>query len=350
MRDRRRRVLTEEAEAAVPAVRLAKATNPAELYSDSGRAARLNPISGLFPLRKLSISLVAGSALLAIAGCLGLHMAAEQLQLTLGSRATSALRLDSPAALARWLSSTLLGLAALTALFIYSLRKHRIDDYHGRYRVWLTMTLACLAASIVESTGIAALANELGRKASAVATLRFEIAWPAAIATLVTLLGIRLLFEIRRCGPALSALVLAMIAFTGAAAVDHQWPVEVSQASQPLWLGGCWLSGYVLILLTFLLYSRRVQVEIAGTAVLGTKAKPKRKKAASTTETPAPAPAKKPAIKVRTDLDPVETTEPERIKEAKPAAVSISIEPEQAAQRMSRAERKRLRHEQRKAS
>ena len=37
-------------------------------------------------------------------------------------------------------------MASATCLLTYSIRRHRIDDYRGRYRVWLGAALACLVA------------------------------------------------------------------------------------------------------------------------------------------------------------------------------------------------------------
>jgi hypothetical protein len=48
-------------------------------------------------------------------------------------------------------------LTAAHAVFIYSTRRHRLDDYRGRYRVWLWAALACLLLSINSITGIHAV-------------------------------------------------------------------------------------------------------------------------------------------------------------------------------------------------
>ena len=51
-------------------------------------------------------------------------------------------------------------LASVTCVLIYSLRRHRIDDFKGRYRVWMAAAAACALLS-VES--VAPLPSDVGR-------------------------------------------------------------------------------------------------------------------------------------------------------------------------------------------
>lgn len=47
-----------------------------------------------------------------------------------------ALQIDSKGSLACWFSSLVLLTAAIVSLLIYTVRKHRVNDYQGRYRIW----------------------------------------------------------------------------------------------------------------------------------------------------------------------------------------------------------------------
>ena len=49
----------------------------------------------------------------------------------------AALDIAAKGSLACWFSSLLLLAAAVMAVFVYAVRRHRTDDYQGRYRVWL---------------------------------------------------------------------------------------------------------------------------------------------------------------------------------------------------------------------
>ena len=241
-------------------------------------------------------------------------------------------------------------MAAVTALFIYSLRKHRLDDYHGRYRVWLAWPPPALSQVCWKAAAWRRwLASFADRRAPW--AVRFDIVWPAAIAVLVAAICIRLAIEIRRCGPAMTALSFAAIGFAFAAAATWGWPVEISQSATPLWARGSWLAGYVLLRLSFVLFGRRVQLEVSGAAARP--AKPKRKKTTAAADTKAVEPApRKPALKLRTDLDPVApaASAPVRTSEAKPESVPMKANPEPAKPHLSRAERRKLKQQRRMAS
>src|SRR5262249_12408526 len=50
--------------------------------------------------------------------------------------------------LASWLSSLIFTLAAVGSVLIYSIRRHKLDDYRGRYRLWLWCAAAWSVMSI----------------------------------------------------------------------------------------------------------------------------------------------------------------------------------------------------------
>jgi len=361
MRDRRRRLLPEDAarSAAAPDMRVTDGGDAQQLYSDAARAARQRGIHSLVPLRGWMLALAISGMLLAVGGLFGLHLAADRMQATLGRAAAGSLRIDRPASLSAWLASTLLAAAAGLSLFIFSLRRHRIDDYHGRYRMWILVAMACAVGNLFEASSLAAIVHSLCSAACGATGLRADLIGPAAMTTLVAGLVLRLGIEIRRCAPAMTTLVLACLAFGVAAATNFGWPVAHSPAMFPLWLRGSWLLGYVLLVTTLLLYSRRVQLEVAGAVALPVRVK--RKKPASKTADAddeesriAERPARK--LKLRTDLDPVDRSADADEQTAAPApklalggkspAASSSGDHSNDAKRLSRADRRKLRHEQ----
>ena len=360
--DRRRRLLADDADAPVdsPPIRLAgddtgNSGAAAHAYADAAREARRRPLHTLLPLSRLAISLCIGACLVGVAATLGLHVAATSLAPRLGEEAVVGLRLETPGSIGRWLASTLLGLTAATALFIYSLRRHRLDDYHGRYRVWIVMALACTVLSLAESTRLVALVRALVRLGTDWGQVRLDIVWPSLIAVLGIGLGVRLAFELKRSVPALLSLVSAALCFAISTAVFWQWPIAVNQMSAPLWGRGTWLLGYVLVLTTFVVYGRQVQMHVAGASALP--AKRKRKKPAEAPSEPSkPAAPRKPALKLRTDLDPVEVSEPTpsaaKAKETSPATLSTTASNNSgdSQKRLSRADRRRMARETRMAS
>ena len=354
--ERRRRLLSDDADQGDSApIRLASGSGETgdaqQTYSDAAREARKRSVCTLLPLSRLAIALYLSACLAAVGACLGLHVLAAMLEPRFGKEAVAALCLDAPASLGRWLASTLLGLAAATATFIYSLRRHRLDDYHGRYRVWILAAIVCLVLSLAESTAMTALIRAMVRQGTDWAHIRFNVVWPATVAVLATAMGLRLAIEMRRCRPALAAWALSGLSFVTSAAVYWRWPVIVGEASMPIWGRGSWLTGYLLVLATFFLYSRHVQLDVAGRSALP--AKRKRKKPVDVPqEAAAEAVPRKTALKLRTDLDPVGTAgrEPARANESKAAAVSLKTDLQPERQHLSRAERRKQRQERRMAS
>jgi len=354
--DRRRRLLAEEGTdepEARPAVRLATDTRSGKTnYAASAESARQRGLHTLVPARFPTIGLSVTLALLGIVGCGLLHWAADASTEALTAEELAALRYDGPGAMSRWFASTLLGLASAVSLFIYSLRRHRIDDYHGRYRVWLWTAMACLIASLAETTDIEHLLSGLARAASPTHDAPNHWLWSGMQAMIAGAVGLRLCVEMRRSRWALALMTLAAASFATSVAMANRWPAPLEAYLVPLLSRGVWLTGYVWVLTTFLFYARHVQMEILGVTSLTAK----RKKAAAKVVAAAAKEENRPAkssLKLRTDLDPVEST-PEPTK-ARPAEVAPtrpmeSSNPTQQNGGGSRAERRRQRHESRMAS
>ena len=293
-----------------------------------------------------------------VGACLALHVAADALVAIMPVEDVASLRLDEPSSIGNWLASTFLVIAGAAAAFVYSLRRHRIDDYHGRYRVWLWLLAVCLAASLAETTNLDRLARRICQLAANGSSLRNEVLWPTTVALIALAMGVRLFFEIRHCRSAVATLAGATLCFVFGAACNHGWPIAATDAGKPLLAYGGWLIGHVLLLATFLFYARHVQLEVTG--VLAVRTRPKRSKAkrlatdestAESSDLPA-----KPALRLRTDLDPVGASREDESSRSMPASSAskfasgaVSSEPP-LKQHLSRAERRRMRRESRMAS
>ena len=178
------------------------------------------------------------------------------------------------------------------------------------------------------------------------------IVWPAVLAALLGLAGIRLLLEVRRCRGALALLLLAGLGFSAAAAIDHGWFVDTASIQRQPIERGILLAGYVLMLTTLLFYARYVTLEIDGlVAVVPARQKPRKVKRAAApvadeirVDTP-----KKSAPQVRTDLDSVARPSPSApTTPVRPVASNNTPSNGSGGQDhrpLSRAERKRLRRE-----
>jgi hypothetical protein len=118
-----------------------------------------------------------------------------------------------------WASAVELLVAAMLAKLVYSLRRHRVDDYSGRYRVWRWMAWGGLLASADSVIG----GREVFAKAAATAT-GFSVTasasewWLAPAALIGAWIFVRLVLEIAECRTALISVLFAAGCYGVAAA------------------------------------------------------------------------------------------------------------------------------------
>ncbi len=312
----------------------------------------------LVPTGYLSIALVLVAGLSLVGLILFGHHARATLSAALGNAEAASFDLAAPLNFGQWFGSSLWLAAGMTALYVYALRRHSADDYHGRYRVWIMLAGACLVGSLIETAGASAVFRAGVRRLAALGSLGDSVLWPACVAIVLALVGLRLFVEIRKCRSAVAALAMATCALALATAARHGWLGEAVAGIEPLGSRGGDLVGYVLVLSSFLLFARHTLAEVVNpTAANSSDGRPTKRRSA---ERP-PAgrqsadASPRPTSPVRTDLDPVdrsaESVSTLRMPSGGGASRSASgnAEPEEA-HGLSRAERRRQRREARLAS
>ena len=160
------------------------------------------------------------------------------------------LRMDAADGFANLLLTATWAATAATCLLIYQLRRYRLDDYRGRYRVWriaiIAATLVAITSAVDVFAAIATLADStlgprVGLSPSRWLRILFE--------TVTAVMTVRLLIETRRCTSAQIAAVTAIIA---AVAREYSWwndapmthyGVYLVAVAAPLVAAGCaWLA------------------------------------------------------------------------------------------------------------
>ena len=186
--ERRRRVLrdelaqpaeTESADSA-PAPGGGSAKGPVRAYCSAVLAERQLRVTDFVPVRPLWAAV---AILLAVT-------------------AVAALDAAQRGSVASWFAGMLLASGAMLALATFGIRLHRVDDYRGRYRVWLWTATALAWASLDATTGIhdalgcglALLAGKTPDSGSFSAAC--TISWLAVYGLLFGTLAIRLAIEI----------------------------------------------------------------------------------------------------------------------------------------------------------
>lgn len=172
------------------------------------------------------------------------------------------LHLRSPSGIAHWLTCQLWMMTALSAWLIFQLRRHKLDDYRARYRIWAVLAVVGIFSSFDASTSALRL---FGMTIDGWA--RKEIGyggWPLVLATfasIVGVLGIRLCSELKSAPTSVACWLLglsawAVSALLGTGLIKTTW----SQASIDLIVGGCWLGGILSVFQAAGIYLRQTYI------------------------------------------------------------------------------------------
>jgi len=359
--ERRRRVLlderlassegqTEPSESAKPD-RAEAQGSVSKVYSDAALTRQQPPITCLIPTRPwtlLVLGLLGAGAVLSVQALYG------HVYLRLAPAWQVHLEMLDPAArgsLASWMSSLILFLAALAALLAFTIRRHRLDDYHGRYQVWMWAANGLLLASLDAATGLHVAINALVEPW--LGSLPQAGAWGVVFLSAgFGLLLARMVLEAWGCRSATGVLMLASCLY--AAALTLRLHPAVAHA-EPLWRMAhaiSLLTAHACLLYSIMLFCRHVYLQAqGGTGV----AAPKRKRSQPPKPAPsergsAPATAPPAAKNVRIDAPHQKSpaTAQPKVPGTQPVLTSNKnslrrTEDDEAEQAISKAERRRLR-------
>ncbi|HEX5103691.1 MAG TPA: hypothetical protein VFV87_07780, partial [Pirellulaceae bacterium] len=208
--ERRRRVLMDEIASPPPAADspeaqpapAGSAKGPVRAYSSAVLADRQPKVTDFVPVRPFAAIILVLLGLTGVAAIETIHIYLQTLASGPPPELLAALDVSRTGSLAAWFSSLLLALGAVGALVIFGVRAHRVDDYRGRYRIWLWTAAALGWASLDATTqmhgalgfGVSVFAlQQLGGPSAAAAV---TMGWLAVYALLLGTLAIRVAIEI----------------------------------------------------------------------------------------------------------------------------------------------------------
>jgi hypothetical protein len=183
-------------------------------YSDAAGVENHPQVTDFVPRRYRTIALLVlcGAASASLLGLL--HYFQATLFGRLGLEGTHALDIASGGSLSAWVQVVVLLLAAALCLLIYSIRRHRIDDIRGRYRIWLAAMAACLFLSANSVAGVhQILADVLGNVVGWTALRDGAIWWLALGGLPATWILLRTLLDVVECRLSTALLVAASICY-----------------------------------------------------------------------------------------------------------------------------------------
>lgn len=273
--DRRRRLLSEESalapardDADVPAAPAAsssrRATRPRQDYTPDASWEQQPRITDLIPRRILTICALFTLGVLIVAGLEWLYAEMPNIAKSAKDGRVAAFDLDGEGSLSAFFSSVVLMFAGFTALLIYSLRRHRLDDYRARYRIWLWGGLCWFVMAIDESGSLHEGFKEF--MAHLVGRLYGDgsLWWVIAYGGVLGLVGLRLLWEMRVCRASTTAISLCALCFAVAVIVQLQLVMPERGAQAVMVEEGCEMAGALFLLLAMALHARFIIFDIEG--------------------------------------------------------------------------------------
>ena len=285
--DRRRRVLNETSAgtlaAAAPKLRKRRAAKgwlgKSKNYGDAAFLDEQPRVTDLLPVRMLPIIACFSAAFACLAGLDLLYVGVPQLALPSGQRRIAAFDLASSGSLATWFSSLLMFLAALAAFLVFTIRRHKNDDYHGRYRIWVWAAFCWTLMSIDEVSNLHEAFRDLMVRFCGTPLLGDGSVWWLILGLfLFGSVALRLLVDMRYCRSSCAAMVLAGLCYAMAAACHFGLVVAGEGERQVMVAAGAKMAGHLLLLLAIALHGRHVILDAQG-LISQEPPKPKRKPA-----------------------------------------------------------------------
>jgi hypothetical protein len=270
---RRRRVLNEgflsasSSHAARQALAAEAAGLHAPRYSDAAGVENHPQVTDFVPrkYRTIVLMLLAGVSVAVVLGAL--HHFASTIATAAGLPDVRPFDLAAPSSIADWISAVVLLLASGLSLIVYSIRRHRIDDIRGRYRIWLGASLACL---LMSSNSVIAAHNVISYALSHYtgwSALRASSAWWLLLAgPPLAWAGVRALLDVKECRLARLLLTASFACYAAAIACFLGLVSVVTPQSEALVTGIAVFLGNWFLFSTVVTYARFVVLDAQGLA------------------------------------------------------------------------------------
>ena len=266
---RRRRVLNDEVRTAsglsVASYQSGAVDPDAPRYSEQANVEHHPQVTDYVPrrARAVVVTLLAGTAV--AAGAQAIMHFAEPIAAAFPGVDVEALSGQLAGGLVAWSSAVALLLAAMLAKLTYSLRRHRVDDYAGRYRVWRWIAWGGVLASINSVLHLHTLVAKVAVAATGMSLTTSGSEWWLAPLTLVGgWVFVRLMLEVGESRTSLTMLLAAAACYGVAAAGALGWaPTALGGWSGAL-TGALPLVGHTIALAGLMIFARYVVLDVQG--------------------------------------------------------------------------------------
>ena len=227
-------------------------------------------LTDLVPKRLSTFALILLAGLTCVAGLEILYSWMPELAGLTSDGRVAAFDLDGEGSLAVWFSSVLLLMAGAAAVLVYTVRRHKTDDYHGRYRIWLAAAACWVLMSLDESASLHEGFKEMmgyvtGTTLSGTRLLGDgSLWWAVPYAFLLLVVGSRLVADMRDCRLATVVLLSGAACYVVAVVAQMGWIMPESGSRGVMLEEGAEMVGNLLVLLSMGLYARYVILDAEG--------------------------------------------------------------------------------------
>jgi hypothetical protein len=239
--------------------------NRSDHYPDASFLDEQLRMIDLVPRRLTILALWLAAGLAIISGLEVLHGWQCELSAAIAGGQFAAFDLTRTGCLGSWFASLLLMAASAAAVLTYTIRRHRTDDYHGRYRIWLWAALG----SFFAATDVAADLDESFRQIMIHLTKTHiwgdgTLWWIIPYVLVLGALGSRLVLDMRPCRLAITAFTLAAAGYLVAASMELGL-VSIGDAVRTVMIkAGCAMFGHLMLLMSMALNARYVILDAEG--------------------------------------------------------------------------------------
>jgi hypothetical protein len=221
-------------------------------------------VTDLVPRRLTALGLWLAVGLAIISGLEFLHNWQRDLSVGGAAAQFAAFDLAQGGSLGSWFSSLLLLGSCIAAALVYAVRRHRIDDYRGRYRIWLWAVLCCFMAAADVAAGLhESLKQSMIRLTKTPMWGEGTAWWILPCFLVLGVLGWRLALDMRPCRLAIAAFLSAAICYSIAAGMELRltWMGDVDRA---MLKAGVAMYGHLMLLASMVLNARYVILDAEG--------------------------------------------------------------------------------------
>jgi hypothetical protein len=182
-----------------------------------------------------------------------------------GGVAVVALDLGVKGSLACWFSSLALLAASVAALLVYNVRRHRTDDYQGRYRIWRWAALCWFLLATDQAASLREGFRDLMIAVTGTPLVGDgSLWWVAVYVFMLVSVGSRLLLDMRPCRLSIGALAAAAVAWGLAMASWMGWLVVEGGIGEVMFRAGAEMAASLLLLAAMGLHARYVLLDAEG--------------------------------------------------------------------------------------